>query len=155
MGSQLKNATIEIVFLAGALIYFVLTCFSAGTLDIAFAHVYFVVPIGQIYFLFGVLFTLFALAYFVFKKMTLPLNQVLSWIHVGLTFFGFLGISSIFYLINKQKLREWEDELASEILSNDMDINALATIFPILIVVGLLIFLLNLTRGVIHKLKGR
>ncbi|WP_299365896.1 cbb3-type cytochrome c oxidase subunit I [Winogradskyella sp.] len=112
-----------------------------SVLDINVHDTYFVIAYLHLAILISILFGIIGIGYWIMKKADRKLSKWLNWIHIGLTFGGtlVLWILTKFY---RTEIMEYE-------FNNNLTL--IITLIILLIIIGQLIFPINIIYGLIKK----
>ena len=141
---------------ATALVLLLVSFFVCGTNDITLHDLYFVVTNAQIFSTIGLIFVLFTLVTWGIHKISRQLNQIINWLHYGLTILS-LVIVAVFSnnsTSEHSSKQEYSVYDVHENLESQLSINEWLAIIGVILILSQLLFLINIIRAFIIKKKS-
>lgn len=141
---------------ATALVLLLVGFFIGDTNDIALHDSYFVVANAQIFSAIGLIFVLFTLVSWGIHKISRQLNQILNWLHYGLTILSLVMIAVLSNNSTSEHSSKQEYSVydVHENLESQLSINEWLAIIGVILILSQLLFLINIIRAFIIKKKS-
>jgi cytochrome c oxidase subunit 1 len=139
-----------------ALIILLTSFLVSGSLDIALHDTYFVIANVHIVLVIGLLFVLFTLIVWGINKTSRRLSSVLNWLHYSITTISLVIIAVFTNKLTSQTTTYRDYSVFDEIenYKSQMSINEWLAIILVILILGQVLFLINIIRAFIVKKKS-